>query len=482
MTQRRRAAAARKAMARAERYAEWLAAAEELDEATGLAEWRREDESAHYEARELRAELRRLDGLRESGDVVELLDFLHESLHRYLNDLFEPALYQEAHAGPKHLITRYLDAIEDTIDHLATLEAPGWDVARKLEVVSVAAANLGRSALLLSGGATLGFYHLGVVKGLWQERLLPDVLSGASMGAMIAAGVCSRTDEELDELVATGVRDLEREGLEWRPAGEAWRERTLMRPERLLATIRANCGRYTFREAYERSGRILNISVSPTRTRQKPRILNYRTAPDVWIPSAALASSAVPGLFPPATLLQRGRDGEDQPYVPSERWIDGSFGADLPMMRMSRLHNVNHFIVSQTQPHALPLLHGVRRRGWLGLAVEAGTTLARSQGVPVVALGRRLAARTVLRRPLDVVHDMATQRYRGDIDIHPRFEPLQYRKLVSNPTEADMDHFVREGERATWPRIAVVRDHTRMTRCLARHQRRLAALRERAPA
>ena len=463
-------------MAAAESYASWLAAAEALDEATGLDAWRREDESPHYEAAELRSELRRLEGLRESGDTHALLGFLHESLHRYLNDLFEPQLYEEAHAGPKHLVTEYLDAIEGTVDQLATLEAPGWDVARKLETVSVAADNLGRSALLLSGGATLGFYHLGVVKALWEQQLLPDVMSGASMGAMIAAGVCSRTDAELDELTASGIPSLERAGLQWRSVTEAWREGTLMRPERLLDTIRKNCGRYTFREAWERSGRVLNISVAPTRTRQKPRILNYRTAPDVWVPSAAMASSSVPGLFPPATLLQRGPDGSEQPYVPSERWIDGSFGVDLPMQRMGRLHNVNHFIVSQTQPHALPLLSGVRRRGLLGLTVEAAASVARSQGLPVVALGRRLAAKTPLKRPLDLVHDLAAQQYRGDIDIHPRFEPGQYRKLLRNPSAADMEHFVLEGQRATWSRIAVIRDHTRISRCLARHRRRLEAL------
>ncbi len=465
-------------MADADSYLVWLAAAEALDEATGLADWRRDDDSPHYDAAELSSELRRLVGLRESGDIRALLGFLHESLHRYLNDLFEPALYEEAHAGPKHLVTEYLDAIEATVDQLATLDAPGWDVERKLATVSLAADNLGRSALLLSGGATLGFYHLGVVKTLWEERLLPEVMSGASMGAMIAAGVCSRTDAELDELVATGIADLEREGLEWRPPSEAWREGTLMRPERLLETIRKNCGRYTFREAHERSGRILNISVAPTRTRQKPRILNYRTSPDVWIPSAAMASSSVPGLFPPATLLQRGPDGRDQTYVESERWIDGSFGVDLPMMRMGRLHNVNHFIVSQTQPHALPLLNGVQRRGLLGLTAEAAASVARSQGLPVVALGRRLASKTPLQRPLDLLHELASQQYRGDIDIHPRFEPSQYPKLLSNPSASDMEHFVREGQRATWPRIAVIRDHTRISRCLARHRRRLEALRE----
>ena len=60
----------------------------------------------------------------------------------------------------------------------------------------------GRSALLLSGGATLGFFHLGVVKALSEQDLLPDVLSGASMGALVACGTGVRTDEEIRALFA----------------------------------------------------------------------------------------------------------------------------------------------------------------------------------------------------------------------------------------------------------------------------------------
>ena len=41
----------------------------------------------------------------------------------------------------------------------------------------------GRTALLLSGGAALGFYHVGVVKALMENRLMPRVLGGSSAGS-----------------------------------------------------------------------------------------------------------------------------------------------------------------------------------------------------------------------------------------------------------------------------------------------------------
>jgi hypothetical protein len=36
----------------------------------------------------------------------------------------------------------------------------------------------GRTALLLSGGATMGLFHLGIVKALHDQKLLPHILSG----------------------------------------------------------------------------------------------------------------------------------------------------------------------------------------------------------------------------------------------------------------------------------------------------------------
>jgi hypothetical protein len=60
----------------------------------------------------------------------------------------------------------------------------------------------GRTALMLSGGAVLGLYHVGVAKALFHAGLLPRVLSGASAGAIVAATLATKTNEEL---VATKV-------------------------------------------------------------------------------------------------------------------------------------------------------------------------------------------------------------------------------------------------------------------------------------
>ncbi len=43
--------------------------------------------------------------------------------------------------------------------------------------------------------------HFGVVKALLDSNLLPRVIAGTSSGSLIAAFVCTRTDEELKTLL-----------------------------------------------------------------------------------------------------------------------------------------------------------------------------------------------------------------------------------------------------------------------------------------
>ena len=105
-----------------------------------------------------------------------------------------------------------------------------------------------------------------------------------------------------------------------------------------------------------------------------------------------------------------------------------------------------------------------------------GSATVRTQGAHVTDLVRRATGRRVggVQRFADQAHALVSQDYRGDIDIHPAFHPSIYRKVVSNPTRADLDWFIRQGQRAVWPRLAMIRDHTRVGRAFARNVRLLA--------
>jgi predicted acylesterase/phospholipase RssA len=64
---------------------------------------------------------------------------------------------------------------------------------------------------------------------------------------------------------------------------------------RVLQTVVADVGQWTFQEAFDRTGRIINITVAPMNRYDPPRLLNYLTAPHVCIWSAVIASCAIPG-------------------------------------------------------------------------------------------------------------------------------------------------------------------------------------------
>lgn len=85
--------------------------------------------------------------------------------------------------------------------------------------------NLGSSALCLSGGASFGYCtfppiitnmlianqrtdHIGVVRALLDAELLPRVVAGTSAGGLVAALVCTRSDDELKQLLVPELADM----------------------------------------------------------------------------------------------------------------------------------------------------------------------------------------------------------------------------------------------------------------------------------
>lgn len=73
-------------------------------------------------------------------------------------------------------------------------------IREKLKFFSEIRHSYGRTALMFSGGASMGVYHLGCIKVLKEQNLCPRIVCGSSAGSIFAALVCCRTYEELDEL------------------------------------------------------------------------------------------------------------------------------------------------------------------------------------------------------------------------------------------------------------------------------------------
>jgi TAG lipase / steryl ester hydrolase / phospholipase A2 / LPA acyltransferase len=469
-----RARECRLAMRNASTYAAWHEAALALDVETGLEDWKHEDASDDYDWRLLRTRLTQIRRYREQGQVGKLVHHLRQGLHWNLGNLANPLLYNHANVGTKKLIEDYIAEVVTALNFVCDGDSPDLDADAKLKFFKDTAESFGRSALMLSGGATLGLFHVGVVKALLREDLLPEVISGSSAGSIVAAVVGTRKPDELVDLLDPHNAYYHF----WKPLSPAkmWQHGAIMDQSQILQGISRNTRDLTFEESYKLSGRIVNITVSPAGSNQSPRLLNYLTTPYLYLREAVLASCAVPFLFQPVQLMTRDENGRRVPYMPSLRWTDGSLKSDLPTLRLRRLHNVNHFIVSQTNPHVLPFLHWApEEQGLAATLREYAYSTLRNSAQYALGVSRYSVPIESVRRYLDHASSILDQDYRGNITILPQVTLWRYAHVTANPKLDAVERFIREGERAAWTRMTAVRNQTTITLTLDRCQRRLEA-------
>jgi NTE family protein len=78
-----------------------------------------------------------------------------------------------------------------------------------------------------------------------------------------------------------------------------------------------------------------------------------------------------------------------------------------------------------------------------------------------------------LRQGIDDLHGILAQDYRGNITILPQLDFRNYARVVRNPSDDDVLRMIRQGERATWPRLRMVHDQTVISRTIAECRQRL---------
>jgi predicted acylesterase/phospholipase RssA len=392
--------AIRKQLQHAHSYAEWKEAAQRLDEHLGTEQWKRSDAYSYYNHQtvgrvneQLAALLDRIaaDGPGSRKATQDLKALLEACIKNNFVGLESPRLYSETYYGTKDLVQSFTNRVEKGLQtildsqHISQEEKGAF--FRHLEL------NYGRTALCLSGGATFAYYHFGVIKALIETGELPEILTGTSGGALVAALVGTRTDEELKQLLvpalAYRIRACHEGFTTW--SRRWWR--TGARFDTLDWAKQASwfChGSLTFKEAYERTGRILNVSCVPSDPHSPVLLNNHITSPDCVIWSAVLASAAVPGILNPIVLMRKYPDGTLGPYSFGNKWKDGSLRTDIPLKSLNIHFNVNFSIVSQVNPHinlfffsprgspGRPVSHR-RGRGWrggfLGSSIETSIKL-----------------------------------------------------------------------------------------------------------
>lgn len=269
----------------------------------------------------------------------------------------------------------------------------------------------------------------------------------------------------------------------------------------------------TFREAHERTGRVVCITCTPAKMASgssPPLILNHLNAPNVTLGSAVLASSCVPGLIPPVTLQEKV-DGVTRPWS-NMTWEksedeqvtrlcrkrqkpveaasedpdnlqevlmrDGSFESDVPVSAMSSLFNTHFSIVSQVNPHIIPFFYnptGVPGRPirWPWRKYRGGFLVHLLE----VWLKEDMIKNLLILQKTGLLFNVLgvdwsyiwTQQNHGELTIIPTAGFFDYFHVMDNVQSHE--YFVRmlkHSERNAWRNFTQIQFRTRLQRALHR--------------
>ncbi|KAI8098547.1 acyl transferase/acyl hydrolase/lysophospholipase [Halteromyces radiatus] len=392
-----------------------------------------------------------------------MIYLLRGSLLRNFGGISDRKLFTHSYLGTKQTIEDYMDEVVTQIEYIES--TPALEPQFKMKFFTDTRQGFGRSALVLQGASTFALYHIGVVKALNEQGLLPRIISSTAISSMVAALICIHTDEELPRVLQPDGINLSAfykktdKGHFKRRVTRLLKYGYLMDMKVLQRCVRENVGDLTFEEAYARSNRVLNISVSSRRTQEVPQHLNYMTAPNVLIWSAACCSTASAGLFSGCDLLAKDKNGDIVKWNPSDvkwnPWTETtSSDSEAPLQRLSELFNVNHFIVSQASSYAIPFIapgHKMQRDSlWNKLVYMMASEFR-----------HRLYQLDQLQLLPYSLRGLIVQKMSGNVNIVPELALSDFNMLFSNPTHESLAYWILHGERSTWPLLSLIR-----TRCM----------------
>jgi NTE family protein len=186
------------------------------------------------------------------------------------------------------------------------------------------------------------------------------------------------------------------------------------------------------------------------------------------IREAILASCAIPGFYPPVTLAAKDEKGNRKPYLPARKWVDGSVADDLPIKRLTRLYGVNHTIVSQTNPLVLPFVNAKKQKhtAW-DILQDVGVRTSKEWTLAIAKLAQKPAKHSeFMSRWLNTFTSVVKQTYTGDITILPSSRAHNPVRALGYREKEEILDLIRDGESATWPKIEMIRNQTKIGRTL----------------
>lgn len=351
----------------------------ELDNIFHNDNWKNNLISSRYDYKLIQERLNDLQNAKSSGDYKKLLSLLRAGMLRNFGGISNKKLYNRTYIGTKILIERYNIEIEKCLKWID--ENNQIDNQLKLDFYHDAKTTLGTTALCLHGGSLFGLCHIGIIKSLIGCKILPNVVVGSGIGAVVGSLICCLEEDDLIEILANLQSEIVNNKLQSLQDNEKFDKSQLYTSwvdnlkkgltEELKLFIKFTLDKIneiTFKEAYERTGKIFNILVYPT-SNKIPNLLNYLSTPYITIHSAIHCSLGT------GTLDENGNHKDIKLMIDYKNVVteyseikcdfqppyqvngDSIELKNSPYDRITELFNVNQFIISISRPYLAPFLH-----------------------------------------------------------------------------------------------------------------------------
>lgn len=467
----------------AKTYDQWFNILKMLDILTDREKWKKEEKSEFYDYQIVKESLSEMRKVRKEKKIKQLMYIIKNQWSRNFGNIDNYSLYEKSFVGTKSLIEEYIEECILCLEYLVNDQEEEISKEDVLRTLDQTRRKMGRTALVFSGGSAFGIFHIGVLMTLFEIELFPRIVSGSSAGSIIASIVCSYDDNEtLNFLYNISDKKFNVFGmLEDQKFISSQKAKnflnilshlirfgTFFDIRGLKQTMIDFLGDLTFKEAYNRTGRILNITVSPASLHENTKLLNYLTAPNCLVWSAVCASCSLPGLFPSTLIYEKNpitnkiHEWNDDIKL---KYVDGSVDNDLPIIRLLEMFNVDNIIAVQVNPHISPILK-LSSISIMALSESKFSMLFKKildkfydfLSCEIVHYLKIINEIDVYKNLTSKLISVFSQSYSGNITILPNYKFSDFRKVFENPTTEFLLDFIIRGARECWPKITLIKN------------------------